>query len=154
MEKLFILKEDANPNYLARICKIEETTPIVGADRLVKTVINGYDIVISKDFNVGDIVVYFPVETCICEKFLSANNLYEFSEADRNSNFKEIEELVTKSKNASTEEKRKEYYDLAKSKSKCGFFNKHGRVRIINLRGQYSQGFIAKVDSLIKYNSD
>lgn len=152
MEKLFILKEGANPNYLATICKIEETTPIVGADRLVKTVINGYDIVISKDFNVGDIVVYFPVETCICEKFLSANNLYEYSEAERNSNFKEVEELVTKVENASTEEEGKKYYDLAKSK--CGFFNKHGRVRILKLRGQYSQGFIAKVDSLVKYNSD
>lgn len=152
MEKLFILKEGANPNYLATICKIEETMPIVGADRLVKTVINGYDIVISKDFNVGDIVVYFPVETCICEKFLSANNLYEYSEAERNSNFKEVEELVTKVENASTEEEGKKYYDLAKSK--CGFFNKYGRVRILKLRGQYSQGFIAKVDSLVKYNSD
>lgn len=152
MEKLFILKEGSNPNYLATICKIEETTPIVGADRLVKTVINGYDIVISKDFNVGDIVVYLPVETCICEKFLSVNNLYEYSEAERNSNFKEVEELVTKVENASTEEEGKKYYDLAKSK--CGFFNKYGRVRILKLRGQYSQGFIAKVDSLVKYNSD
>jgi hypothetical protein len=66
MEKLFILKEGANPNYLATICKIEETIPIVGADRLVKTVINGYDIVISKDFNVGDIVeVYYNTQKLV-----------------------------------------------------------------------------------------
>ena len=45
--------ENANPNYLATICKIESTSPIVGADRLVKTVINGYDIVISKDMKPG-----------------------------------------------------------------------------------------------------
>ena len=35
--------ENANPNYLATICKIESTLPVVGADRLAKTVINGYD---------------------------------------------------------------------------------------------------------------
>ena len=35
-----------------------------------------------------------------------------------------------------------------------GFFNKHGRVRIIKLRGQYSMGFVAGVDSLIAYKPD
>ena len=78
MKNIFVLNENSNPNYLATICKIDEVFPIEGADKLVKTVINGYDIVISKDHKPGDIVVYFPVESSICEKYLSANNLYEF----------------------------------------------------------------------------
>ena len=89
MDKRFILKKDANPNYLATICKIGEVFPIEGADRLVKTVINGYDIVISKDYKPGDIVVYFPVESAISEKYLSANNLYERGEFELNSNAEE-----------------------------------------------------------------
>ena len=78
------LTSDANPNYLATICRIGEVFPIEGADRLVKTVVNGYDIVISKDYVPGDIVVYFPVESVISSKYLSANNLYEMGEFERN----------------------------------------------------------------------
>ena len=83
MNTKFILNESANPNYLATICKIEDVYPIEGADKLGKTVINGYDIVISKDHKPGDIVVYFPVESSICEKYLSANNLYCKSRTSR-----------------------------------------------------------------------
>lgn len=86
--------EDANPNYLATICQIENLYPIEGADRLMRTTINGNDMVVSKDMKIGDVVVYFPVETAICEQFLSANNLYELSEAHRNANFMEVEELI------------------------------------------------------------
>lgn len=67
MDKRFKLTKDANPNYLATICRIGTLYPIEGADRLMKTVINGYDIVVSKDYKEGDIVVYFPVESSISQ---------------------------------------------------------------------------------------
>jgi hypothetical protein len=149
MENNFILKDGSNPNYLAKISKIEEVFPIDGADNLVKTVINGYDIVISKDFNVGDIVVYFPVESCICSEFLSKNNLYEQSEYILNENNSEVYELNVKIGSAKTEDDIKKLTAL--KKSKCGFFNRYGRVRMIKLRGQYSMGFICKTDSFIKF---
>ena len=57
MKTHFILKDGANPNYLATICRVGETFPIEGADKLVKTVINGYDIVVPKTTKEGDIVV-------------------------------------------------------------------------------------------------
>jgi len=151
MDKRFILKKDANPNYLATICKIGEVFPIEGADRLVKTVINGYDIVISKDYKVGDIVVYFPVESAISEKYLSANNLYERGEFELNSNAEEVKNLLVESEAASEDRKTEIATQI---KSMCGFFGKRGRVRILKLRGQYSQGFIAGVDSLVNYNSE
>ena len=92
---MMIKKSDkANPNYLATICRIEQVYPIENTDRLVRTVINGYDMVISKDIPVGSIVVYFPCETSISEKYLSANNLYEQSEFEKNSNAQEIKELT------------------------------------------------------------
>lgn len=138
--------ENANPNYLATICKIESTLPVVGADRLAKTVINGYDIVISKDMKPGDIVVYIPVESSICDEFLSKNNLYELSCYEKNTNHDEIEKLKVLLEAANKEESQKISNEI---KSKCGFFNKHGRVRMIKLRGQYSMGYIIPWETFI-----
>lgn len=149
MDKRFILKDDANPNYLATICKIGEVTPIEGADKIVKTVVNGYDIVISKDMKPGTIVVYFPVECAISQDFLSANNLYERSEFFRNANAEEVKALIVESEGAATDEERAKIADQVKSM--CGFFGKNGRVRILKLRGQYSQGFIAGIDAMTNF---
>lgn len=153
MDNRFILTKEANPNYLATICKIGAIYPIEGADRLVKTVVNGYDIVISKDYKEGDIVVYFPVESSISEKYLSANNLYEMSEFERNSNAEEVKKILTEAEAFPDDDIERKQECLSKAKALCGFFNKYGRVRILKLRGQYSQGFIAGVDSLVNYNS-
>lgn len=141
------ISKNANQNYLATICRIDELTPIPNADRLVKTVINGYDLVISKDSKVGDLVVYFPVETAINETFLGPNNLYELGECELNDNFLAVLSIKDALKNEMVGSER--YNELsAQAKSMCGFFNKYGRVRILKLRGQYSQGFIAGVKSL------
>ena len=152
MNKYFILKDGANPNYLCTICKVGELHPIEGADKLAKTVINGYDIVVPKTMNEGDIVLYFPVETSICEGFLSANNLYEFSLADRNANFTEVELIIKSAEVTGDDVEIKKSLETAKSM--CGFFNKHGRVRIIKLRGQYSQGFVCGIDAVVKYKPE
>ena len=93
MNNILKTSENANPNYLATICKIESITPIDGADKLVKTIINGYDIIVSKEIKVGDIVIYIPIETSICDYFLSVNNLYELSCCQKNSNYSEILKL-------------------------------------------------------------
>lgn len=138
--------EDANPNYLATICQIENLYPIEGADRLMRTTINGNDMVVSKDMKVGDIVVYFPVETAICEQFLSANNLYELSEAHRNANFEHVESIIKSAETTCDDVEIKHSMEVAKSM--CGFFNKRGRVRMLKLRGQYSMGFVIPVESL------
>lgn len=149
MVKLTI-KEGSNPNYLASIQKIESVEPIEGADRLVKTVISGYDMVISKDMVPGTTVVYFPVECAISEKYLSANNLYESSEFFRNANHESVIPFAEAAEKAKLECDKEEFdKNWAEVKANCGFFGKTGRVRILKLRGQYSQGFIARVDTLV-----
>lgn len=142
----FTLSTGHNPNYLAWVHRVGEVYPIPDADRLVKTTINGYDIVVSKDTKPGDIVVYFPTETMLSNKFLSANNLYELSERHLNSNYEEVEKLITKSQECSASEA---IVVMSEAKSKCGFFNKHGRVRMLKLRGEYSMGFLTPTSSLI-----
>ena len=140
------IAENANPNYLASIEKITEVFPIEGADRLVRTVIGGFDMVVSKDMEPGDYVVYFPVETQISDKFLSRNNLYEFSEAHLNANYEYVQDLMTKANASMNADEAKEL--ITKAKSMCGFFSKKRRVRMLKLRGQYSMGFVIPVGAL------
>lgn len=146
MSKIFTINKDFGVNYLASIQRIENITPIPNADKLVKTTISGYDMIISKDMKVGDLVVYFPCESCICDKFLSANNLFDRSNFERNSNADEVRKLIEL---AEKQEGDAQQETLNKIRSMCGFFNSRNRVRILKLRGEYSQGFIAGVSSLV-----
>ena len=148
-KNIFTLSENHNPNYLCTICRIGTLEPIEGSDRLLKTVVNGYDIVVANTTNVGDIVAYFPVETSICEQMLSANNLYEMAEYEKNSNSADVFALKQKALEALNKGDKETYDNYnAEAKAMVGFFNKHGRVRIIKLRGCPSCGFITPVTSL------
>ena len=141
-KKIFTLSKDHNPNYVASICRVGELHPIPDSDKLAKAVIEGYDVVVQNTLSPEDIVMYVPIEASICEKYLRENNDYEIGEWQRNANAAEVGELLSKgdvdSKNL--------------AKSKVGFFGKHGRVRIIKLRGVASCGFIAPVSSLEAYD--
>lgn len=149
MSKVVLKKsENANINYLAIISKISELKPIENADRLCTTVLNGYDIIVNKSTQVGDIVVFIPIESCICEKFLSVNNLYGIGDYEKNANAEEVASLMESSLNEIDYDKSKELMDEAKSK--VGFFNKHGRVTRLKLRGTYSFGFVTPITTLEK----
>ena len=150
--KIFTRSEDANSNYLASICKIGPTHPIKGADRIVSTTVNGFTMIISKEMKEGDIVVYFPIETSICEKYLSANNLYEIGLFEKNSNAKEIKKILTESEALPDDDTEGKLSCLSRAKTMCGFFNKYGRVRILKLKGQYSEGFIAHTATLENFD--
>ena len=78
------ISEKANINYLAIVSRIEKLEPIPNADKLCLTTLNGYRIIVPTTMKVGDIVIYFPLECCISEKFLSSNNLYGISEYEKN----------------------------------------------------------------------
>lgn len=149
-KELLKLSENANLNYVCRICRIGEVRPVENSDRLVKTNINGFDIVISNDMKEGDIVLYFPIECALSPKYLSANNLYEFSERMLNSNAAEVESVLRCAEE--TEDTEKKAALISEAKSMAGFFSRKGRVRIIKLRGCPSEGFIAGTDSLVKMN--
>lgn len=149
----FTISVDANMNYLASICRIGEIKPIEGADRIVATTVNGFTMVVSKDMHEGDIVVYFPVESAISEKYLSANNLYEVSLYMKNSNAVEVENILTQCEALPDDDTEGKKELLAEAKSKCGFFNKTGRVRLLKLKGMYSEGFIAGTETLERFDN-
>lgn len=138
--------ENANINYLAIISKITTVKPIENSDKLSTTVVNGYDIIVQNTTKVGDIVVFFPQECCICEQFLSANNQYGISDYGLNANANEVKELLDASLNEPDSDKAQEL--MLEAKSQVGFFNKYGRVTMLKLRGTYSCGFVMPIQSM------
>ena len=138
-KEIFTLSENAKLEYSCTVVQIGEVKPVEGSDFLGATLVNGNPIVVRKDMiKEGDIMIYAPIETVLNKKFLSVNNLFELSEREMNSNYKEVQALID-------EEKKEE------AKKKVGFFNKHGRVKLIRLRGCPSMGFLIEKESLVKW---
>lgn len=77
MKKLNTSK-DADPNYLATVIKLPEIKDHPNADKLNLVEVFGNTIVIAKNtYTEGELVVYFPVESCLSLKFLSWANLID-----------------------------------------------------------------------------
>ena len=139
-KNVFAFSEHGSKEYSASIVRIGELHSIEGSDFLAKTVVDGEDIVVRKDeVTPGDLMIYARIETVLDSGFLSVNNLYEWSEKERNQNYPEVLDLINSGKED-------------EAKRKVGFFNKHGRVKMIKLRGCPSKGFLFKKDALVKWN--
>lgn len=74
---MFRIQEQSN--YLAKIVKIDNLHPIPDADRIQTTLVDYNSVIIGKDTNIGDVVVYFPVECQINSDLLSYLSLYSDS---------------------------------------------------------------------------
>lgn len=137
--KLINKNERFIQEYCATIVQINEVKPIEGSDFLGMTLVNGFPIVVRKDqVKEGDVMIYCPIETQLSHNFLKINDLYELNCRHWNSNYAEVENLINDGK---TEE----------AKSKVGFFNKHGRVKLIRLRGQASMGYLITIREMVNY---
>ena len=138
-KEVFTLSKDAKLEYSCTVVQIGEVKPIEGSDFLGSTLVNGNPIVVRKDqIQEGDIMVYAPIETVLNKEFLSKNNLFEIGERQLNANYKEVEQLILEGKKDD-------------AKKLVGFFNKHGRVKLIRLRGCPSMGFLMEKESLVKW---
>lgn len=78
---MFRIQEQCN--YLAKIVRIDNLHPIPGADRIQTTLVDYNSVIIGKDVQIGDIVIYFPVECQINSDLLSYLNLYSDSAQNR-----------------------------------------------------------------------
>ena len=137
---LLTASADMKKEYCAKIVRIGAMHPIEGADRLVQTFVDGNSIVVPKGmYEQGEAVVYCANECQINRNFLSANNLFGFTDRRLNGNHAEVEALL----NEGREEE---------ARSRVGFFNKQGRVKLIRLRGCPSYGCIFKKELLANWN--
>jgi hypothetical protein len=118
------LSKKHNPNYLCTIVKIEMLRKHPNADRLQLAEVFGTDVIVDYSTQIGDVMLHFPIECCINEKFLLANSLYR-------------EKILCEKLSAEAVEK-------------SGFFEEKGRVKATKLRGLVSNGFLMPVASLEK----
>jgi hypothetical protein len=69
-------------NYSATIVRISNVSNHPNADRLNLTNIHGNIVIIGKDIKVGDLGVYFPLESQLSEEFAKANDLIRRKDED------------------------------------------------------------------------
>ncbi len=114
------IREDST-NYACSVVEIKEVFPIEGADKIARVVVNGNSVVVSKDVQAGDKMLYFVSGTQLNAEFCSKNNLLDRAE---------------------------ENYDTSQ---KGFISYKQRRVKAIKLRGIISDGMLMPMKSLLPF---
>ena len=117
------IREDSK-NYACTVVEIKEIFPIENADNIVRTVINGNNVVISKDVVVNSKMLYFCSGTKLSEMFCYHNNLYDKQENN-------------------LDDTKKGFISY-----------KQRRVKALKLRGIISDGMLLPVNSVLYLTSD
>lgn len=65
----------SSTNYAAEVIEVHNTHALAGLDNLVGITVNGYQALVSKDVQVGDVLLVFPAETQLSEAFAREHNL-------------------------------------------------------------------------------
>ena len=111
--------KQGSENYCCTIVQIDNIHDIPNADNIVRTVIYGNNVIISKDIKIGDKLIYFNSGTKLNPEFCKYNNLYSNTEYN------------------------------ADPTAKPGYLSyKQNRVKAIRLRSVISDGFLLPVNSL------
>lgn len=71
-----MLKKPVNENYCANVVSIKSVIELEGMKTIAHTNIFGNMVIVSKEVKIGDIGIFFPIETKLSHDFLSNNNLY------------------------------------------------------------------------------
>lgn len=101
---MFSKSDSFKSEYCCSIIRVGEVKPIEGKDKIGYTLVNGETIVVRKDqVKEGDVLLYASNETQLDKYFLGANNLFESSSYQLNSNANEIEPYILKNKELKAE---------------------------------------------------
>lgn len=69
-------------NYSATVVRISNLRPHTNADRLICTNIFGNNVIVGKETQIGDLGLFFPLESQIGKEFAEANDLLRRKDAD------------------------------------------------------------------------
>lgn len=121
------VKSPKNSNYSCLITKISSIVPLQNCDNIAGAIVSGYSVVTKKTDKVGDIGVFFPVETLLSQKFCYENSLYTEKELNKDKN----------------------------KKGYVYFYNTHngGRLKCVAFRGNKSEGIFLPLSSLSSFLS-
>ncbi len=117
------IKENSK-NYACSVVEIKDLFPIEGADAIVRTVVNGNNVVVPKTTEIGSKMLYFVSGTKLSADYCKNNNLYD-----------------------------KEENNLDTSK-RGFISSKQSRVKAIRLKGIVSDGMLMPIDSLFYLDVD
>lgn len=70
------LETPINANYCGTVVKIKNIIPLEGCDNVVGTSIFGFQAIVSKDVQVGELGIVFPAETQLSYDYCHYNNLH------------------------------------------------------------------------------
>lgn len=141
--KMFTKSENMSLEYCATVVRLGEIQEIPGALTVAKTLVNGRTIVISKDHKEGDLMIYCANETQLNFDFLSVNNLFQHT--NLNCNAGEVQQWLEQNTDASEDEV-KEYL-----RTRRGYFDDKGRVRMKKLAGEISMGVLFSLDQFVEW---
>lgn len=82
------IDKPTNSSYAAVVVKLKAIIPLEGCDNVAGTPIFGYQAIVSKDHEVGELGLFFPVESQLSDEYCYENSLYRHSEKNRNKNEK------------------------------------------------------------------
>ena len=111
------IKENST-NYVCTVVEIKDLFPIEGADKIQRCVVNGNDVVVSKDVKLGNKMLYFVSGTRLNEDYCKYNNLLDKAESNNDTTKKGF------------------------------ISYKQFRVKAIKLRGIVSDGMLMPLESL------
>ena len=74
------LEAPENPNYAAVVVRLRQLVPLPGLDNLVGAPLLGFQALISKDHQVGELGIVLPPECQLSDEMAKANNLYRHPE--------------------------------------------------------------------------
>lgn len=153
MKEILSSSEHINHEYCCTVVRIGDVKPIEGSDFLGQTLVNGLSIVVRKDLvKEGDIMFYAANETMLNKEFLSVTNQFEMGHRELNKNYKDIERRLNLIDQLRSEDKFEEAADLElETKQMVGYFNQHGRVKMITIRKCPSMGYLFSVDSMAEF---
>lgn len=114
------VKENSK-NYACSVVEIKNLFPIEGADNVLRTVVNGNNVVVPKTTEVGSKMLYFVSGTKLSAEYCKVNNLYD-----------------------------KEENNLDTTKRGFVSF-KSRRIKCLRLRGVISDGMLMPLSSLLPF---
>jgi len=82
------LAKPENENYAATVVAIKSITPFEGSDNIVGTPLLGFQAIVGKNTQIGDVGIVFPAETQLSPEFCYENNLYQHGNLNKDESAK------------------------------------------------------------------
>ena len=70
------IKKPENPNYCATVVRLKTLVPLANCDIVVATPLFGYQAIVGKEHQLGDIGIVLPPESRLSEEYCHENNLF------------------------------------------------------------------------------